>query len=397
MQKIGIVLCDSLPLPPVKGGAVETLLQSLVELNEKDPKVDFVLYSNYDEFAEQQSHRYLHADYLYFKPGVVERLADFCLKVIRKLSRQYLKSLTPSLYEIMAAKAFKKKEINKVVLANCPYFSLSFSKTKDFKIIQYLHNDYINIENIFAKTVLEHSNQVIAVSDFIKRRINEVAPQGLKTDTCYNGLNLDNYLRPCTDDELEELRKKYSLKKSDKVIIYVGRLTDTKGIGALMDAFEQFAPSFPEWKLMIVGGMTFSSSEKDTFVEGLYRKAKSIGHQVFFTGYVDYIDIYKYYQLSDLCVVPSLTNESFSLTSVEAQASGLPVIISDAGGIIETISPKSGMIVNRGNQFVENLCKAMSEIMANEEKRNTMSAAARESANRFPAMSMYERFIELVI
>lgn len=397
MQKIGIVLCDSLPLPPVKGGAVETLLQSLVELNEKEPKVVFVLYSNYDELAEQQSHRYLHADYLYFKPVAVERLADFCLKVIRRLSRQYLKRLTPSLYEIKAAKAFKKRGINKVVLANCPYFSLSFSKTKGFKIIQYLHNDYINIENIFAKTVLEHSNQVIAVSDFIKRRINEVTPQGLKTDTCYNGLDLDNYFRPCTDDELEELRKKYSLKNSDKVIIYVGRLTDTKGIGALINAFEQLASSFPGWKLMIVGGVTFSSSEKDNFVEGLYQKAKSIGHQVFFTGYVDYKDIYKYYQLSDLCVVPSLTNESFSLTSVEAQASGLPVIISDAGGIIETISPKSGVIVNRGSQFVENLCKAMSEIMTNEEKRNTMSAAARESANRFPAASMYERFIELVI
>lgn len=397
MQKIGFVLCDSLPLPPVKGGAVETLLQSIVELNEKSPKVDFVLYSNYDEYAEELSHRYLHAEYLYYKPGVVDRLIDFALKVKRRLSRQYLKRLTPSLYEITAAKAFKRKGMKKVVLANCPYFSLSFSRNKEFKIIQYLHNDYINNENIFAKTVLEHSDQVIAVSDFIKNRINDVAPQGIKADTCYNGLELDNYLRTCSDDEIERLREKYGLKNSDKVIIYVGRLTDSKGIGALIDAFEQLAPTFPEWKLMIVGGVTFSSSEKDTFVEGLYKKAKRIGQQVFFTGYVDYKDIYKYYQLSDLCVVPSLTNESFSLTSVEAQASGLPVIISDAGGIIETISSKSGVIVNRGNHFVESLSKAMGEIMTNEEKRNTMSTAAKESANRFPATAMYERFIELVI
>lgn len=397
MQKIGIVLCDSLPLPPVKGGAVETLLQSLVELNEKDPKVGFVLYSNYDELAEQQSHLYLHAEYLYYKPGVVDRSVDFVLKVIRKLSRQYLKRLTPSLYEIKAAKAFKKKGIIKVVLANCPYFSLSFSKTKGFKIIQYLHNDYINIENIFAKTVLEHSDQVIAVSDFIKYRINEVVPQGLKTDTCYNGLDLDNYLKPCLDEELERLKQKYEIKKSDNIIIYVGRLTDTKGIGALIDAFEQLTPSFSAWKLMIVGGMTFSSSEKDTFVDELYKKAKRIGPQVFFTGYVDYKDIYKYYQISDLCIVPSLTYESFSLTSVEAQASGLPVIISDAGGIIETINSESGVIINRGTHFVENLGKAMSEIMASEEKRNIMSTAARESAKRFPATAMYERFIDLVI
>jgi phosphatidylinositol alpha-1,6-mannosyltransferase len=65
------------------------------------------------------------------------------------------------------------------------------------------------------------------------------------------------------------------------------------------------------------------------------------------------------------------------LTALEAQASGVPVVVSNAGGLPETVSPgKTGLVFENGN--ASQLGEAVLSIIGNPERRRSMGAAARE-------------------
>jgi phosphatidylinositol alpha-1,6-mannosyltransferase len=75
--------------------------------------------------------------------------------------------------------------------------------------------------------------------------------------------------------------------------------------------------------------------------------------------------------------VPSVFPEALGLTSLEAQASGVPVVVSNSGGLPETVSPgQSGLVFENGN--AGELAEAVLSIVGNEDRRRSMSAAARD-------------------
>ena len=81
--------------------------------------------------------------------------------------------------------------------------------------------------------------------------------------------------------------------------------------------------------------------------------------------------------MSACTVVPSVFPEALGLTSLEAQASGVPVVVSNAGGLPETVSAgKSGLVFDNGN--ASQLAEAVLSIIGNPDRRRTMGAAARE-------------------
>ena len=77
--------------------------------------------------------------------------------------------------------------------------------------------------------------------------------------------------------------------------------------------------------------------------------------------------------------MPSTFPEALGLTSLEAQASGVPVVVSDAGGLPETVSPgRSGFVF--ANHNVEQLGELVVDLLANPDRRKTMGTAARDWA-----------------
>src|SRR5574344_2008481 len=65
MKKIAIVNNGELPVPAVKGGAVECLIDLLLNENEKYGKFHFEVYSIYDKNAEDASKKYKYASFVY--------------------------------------------------------------------------------------------------------------------------------------------------------------------------------------------------------------------------------------------------------------------------------------------------------------------------------------------
>ena len=396
MNKIGILLVESLPLPPVKGGAVENLVQLIIDNNENCHDLDIFIYSKYDQNAEEQSRAYKNTSYKYYNPTGVWILFDVLLKVIRRLMRNYLNIKTPSLYEIRAYNYFKKQGIKTLVLENCPAYALYLNRNSEFHLIQHLHNDYLNSPSKHNDEILNHTQQIFAVSNFIKSRLTPIVPEHIPIEVCHNGLNLQRFFEPISEEKKHLIRAKHGILENERLITFTGRLVSNKGVKELMLAFELFANNYADVKLLIIGGQSFSNNKKDEYGHELDGIARRLGNKVIFTGYINYKDISDYLKISTIVVVPSTSYESFSLTTLEAMASGVPVIVSDAGGMLEVIDERSGIVVNRSDNFVEDLSQTIEKLLNDYEKLKDMSIAAVERSKCFSDKKMYNCFIELI-
>jgi len=110
-----------------------------------------------------------------------------------------------------------------------------------------------------------------------------------------------------------------------KVILFVGRLAEKKGVTYLIDAMKNV-----DAKLIIVGSGPLE--------EVLKKQAEPFGNKIDFIGPKTHEELKVIYPSADIFVAPSITakdgdKEGFGLVILEAMASGLPIVASDSGGI----------------------------------------------------------------
>lgn len=119
-------------------------------------------------------------------------------------------------------------------------------------------------------------------------------------------------------------------------VLYVGRLIEWKGVDYLIKAVALVRRSFPETQLIIVGdGPEMGGLKK-------IAKDSGLGFDVEFAGSVSHSQVQKYFDTSDVFVLPSIVNdkgetEGLGVVILEAMASGVPVVGSRAGGIPDIV------------------------------------------------------------
>ena len=122
-------------------------------------------------------------------------------------------------------------------------------------------------------------------------------------------------------------------------LLYVGRVSREKSLELLAETFSELIDSGFDASLVIVG-------------DGPYRQemeARLKGYPAFFTGYLAGEELQDGYASADLFVFPSAT-DTFGNVILEAQSSGLPVIVSDAGGPKELmVDGETGMVFSAGS------------------------------------------------
>lgn len=394
-MKIGILLVESLPMPPVKGGAVENLVQLIIDRNEQLKDAEFYVYSKYDAKARQIAKEYDFAHYYYYKPSMIAKILALGLKVIKKVFGKFA-IVTPSLYEILAYKKFKSHDIHHIVLENCPSYAIFFNRKNEFDITLHLHNDYLYEKNKENELLLSRIQRVMTVSDFIKRRVLKIAPRNLPVNVCYNGIKTDVFSHVIDSEDLVSIREAFGISKKEKVIIFTGRLVANKGVKELIQAFAKVMTRMDGVRLLIVGGLSFSNNKKNDYVREIENMSASLNGKVTFTGFVDYAEICKILQLADLLVVPSVCYEAFPLSTLEGMASGLPVVVSDAGGMLEQVTEETGIVVKRGKNFVDDLADSILSLLSNPQKMHYMGRQAQMRARDFSDEKMYNRFMELI-
>ncbi|MBU1229939.1 MAG: glycosyltransferase [Proteobacteria bacterium] len=151
-------------------------------------------------------------------------------------------------------------------------------------------------------------------------------------------------------------------------LLYVGRVSREKGLDVLAEAFRTVHAHRPDIRLVIVGD--------GPYLEEM--RAQLAGLPVVFTGYLQGSALAEAYAGSDLFVFPSAT-DTFGNVVLEAQASGLPVVVTSSGGPRESMQPgRTGLMVPPGD--AQALSLAVLELALDRDRLGSMSQEARRHA-----------------
>ncbi len=137
----------------------------------------------------------------------------------------------------------------------------------------------------------------------------------------------------------ERLMKQYRLKPGFN-LLYVGRISKDKDLPFLLKIYQRLVEEDEKWNLLIAGD--------GPYFQELQRETRHY-ERVLLLGRVDYNALPELYSAADLFIFPS-TTDTFGLVVLEAQACGLPAIVSDQGGPKEIIEDhRTGLIARAGS------------------------------------------------
>jgi glycosyltransferase involved in cell wall biosynthesis len=148
-------------------------------------------------------------------------------------------------------------------------------------------------------------------------------------------------------------------------LLYVGRVSREKDLDVLVQAYRRLRDEEVPVQLLVVGHGPYSQALAEAVPDAL------------FTGYLRGKDLATAYASSDIFVFPS-TTDTFGNVIIEAQASGVPVIVSDSGGPKELVDDQSNGLVTKSHD-AEDFARAIRDLAGNAEKRKAMGTRARES------------------
>ena len=199
-----------------------------------------------------------------------------------------------------------------------------------------------------------------------------------------SGLELENYREVVIDahGQRDELRT-----ERDKTMVgMIGRLEPVKGPEYLVEAAKLVIERFPKVKFLIVGEGSLRNKLE------LQCKKMDILDKIVFAGWRE--DIPKILSILDILVLPSL-NEAVGRILIEAGACGVPVVVTDVGGVPEIVNDnQTGILVPPRDSY--SLAQAIILLLKNKEKRKKMGEAAKNWIDdKFSAYRMVESIANL--
>lgn len=131
-----------------------------------------------------------------------------------------------------------------------------------------------------------------------------------------------------------EARKSLNLNNEDFLIGTIGRFDPAKGQSCLIKAFSKIHSEYPKARLLFIGEDTRNS--RRSHLEELKNLTRELGieDKVYFRSFLP--DPVPGYKALDIFVMPSF-GETFGMVTIEAMASGLPIISTKSGGTPEIL------------------------------------------------------------
>lgn len=245
-------------------------------------------------------------------------------------------------------------------------------------------SNYSKFNLLKFRIINRWTSHIVFVSNSLKKQfISEFSLSNTKCFTIYNGI--DKNIFNLTQDK--SLRVNYRISDNNILVGSVGNIRPAKGYEILLKAAAKVIKKVPECRFMIAGqgsGILLSELKK-------LRADLNLENVVFFIGYHD--NVSKFYANIDIFVSSSLS-EGFSLSTVEAMACKLPIVVTKSGGPEEIIRDyKSGLIVQAG--CVDALADAIVKFVKNSALRDECIKGGESDLSKFLFKSTVENYSQI--
>ncbi|MBA3060199.1 MAG: glycosyltransferase family 4 protein [Nitrospirae bacterium] len=246
-------------------------------------------------------------------------------------------------------------------------------------LINPLHIALLRLE----KKAFSDTKLIIANSNMVKSQIiNHYAVPEKKIKVIYNGVDIKRFSPLNAEIYRTRVKKELSISEDAEVILFVGSGFERKGLGTLIRA-ASLIKSGKNLRLLIIG-------------RGNINKFKSMAKKCGIQNSIIFLDaqseVEKFYAAADIFVLPTIY-DPFSNATLEAMASGLPVITTRNNGVAELIQDgEEGFILEDLTDYAalaEKIGIALSS-------RESMGYKARLKAEEYPIEKVAEEFMKSI-
>lgn len=389
---VGIMAQDGGIVPAIYGGAVENLLTMLIEENEEKHLLNLIIFSAYDKKAAICASKYKFTRFMFIRSNYIRK----------------------AFYKFLCC--FNKQPCNNTSIANdfvhqtmkCLQRQEELGENFDCFFVEegFLFNGLEAFVDLFGDKVVYHSHlhevpihgsiwpNVISISEFCRSEWLSVPSDTKNVFVLRNGIDLDKFSKRISHSERLSLRNKLGLSENDIIVIYVGRVIPVKGVKELVVAMKLLQDK--NVKLILVGSSSFAKGKKTAYTEEISCLIEEMENQIIPLGYIANEDLYKYYQIADMQAIPSMCEEAAGLVAIEGMASGLPLVVTRSGGMVEYVDDECALIVDKEKDVERNLSEAIKTLAVDAALRKRMGAHGMERSKLFSKENFYMNFVDII-
>lgn len=406
MKKVAIITTGVLPIPSVRGGAAETLIDLFVNENKVNSSFDLTVFSIDDKRINHSSIETHNTHYNHIKQNVFLSLLDkviyFCAKNIlrKKNTTTYKNLLNRFFYYIKVRKYLFKNDFDLIVLENHCAEYLCLKPRKIYKkyykkVIFHSHNEPAHYRP-FIK-IMPITKSIYCVSSALaylwEQRMGEFnSMKSVEFKVIRNGVRCDVFHPISNTSTIAEFKNKIGLPLDKKIVLFAGRMTKQKGIFELINAVKILNEKY---HLLIVGDFFYDSKSKNLESLELKNQLTSIKGKYTFTGFVPYSQMALVYNSADIVVLPSIGFDAAPLTLLESICCCKPTISTEIGGIPEYSRNCGVVLLNVSENLHNDIAKAIIDL-ENKETYFKLISLSKKKREEYDSKSFCCRYKEML-
>lgn len=391
MIKICIIAPYEYTIPAIQGGALEKIVESICVENEKQKKMNITVLATFHKDNENVNNKFSYTQFVYFKKNFLDKMWFLFFRIIKKMLKKYI----PAYLRIVSVKRWLERNSDNFdifvfedgLTYMLPYL---FENIDRRKIVSHLH--WVGDPNIESN---KYISQLMPVSEFVGNVWgSKIDTPQINISVVKNGIKVENFKKQLSKLEQNKLRKKLEIDNEAFVVLYIGRIVKEKGIRELLQAIELIESN--NIVLLLIGSAKFAMNSMTSYekeVKAIIDKAK---HKIIQLGYVHNDELYKYQNISNIAVIPTIIEEAAPLACVENMAAGLPLIITNSGGMPEYVGKNCSIMVDKTYDLEINIAKSITYLMNNADVCERMSKVAKINAENYSTKIMYDNFWKIL-
>ncbi len=369
MKKLCIITPMFLPVPAVRGGAVEHLINVIIDQNELNDDIKIDLYTVYDNKIVS-NHK---------NTKIIQIRLNVFMLIVQKCINKFLNIFKINKYYDFNFFKFKEivKTVNKndydavIIENNMQLYKYIYTNVKNKNIPFYfhLHNDLNPIDKSEKdyRFILDTSKGIFVISEYLKNKLNDICNTE-KIKILYNVIDRKKYVNYSYDKKrLNELRTQLNISNSEIIVGYVGRPDADKGLLELIRSFNKIKKD--NVRLLIISDDFINVKYKKEHTSNLIQAVSENSTRISISGRVNYEEMPMYYKLIDILVIPTICQEAFGMVALEGKTLNKKIIYTNSGALPEVLKDTDAVKVELNQRLIDNLSEALNNEIVNFMKR----------------------------